>query len=309
MSEDQLKAQAFIKRLQANPGMQGLNAMQTEDQLLQFLQVNGPKLYPTLSSPAFFAGQSPQQIFDLLIKTLKAMTDQQVMEEISNWISSEISVSFLRHFDYGSDVSTLKEGLKALMVKVKDHELSRRNMAGPYTAIKGGLIDKYLLRALERQRYTAFEFRKIQRLKMSPEEILCFVKITALLRPAVLLFIADKEGYTGAFQNSGIITPVYAEKVRNNLKSILPLAPMALISSVVNSWISFQESNLLEATSRIGAIFSHRGVNYRANMKIDRGAETSDKSWFSISRKNYKYMGFDLDMIVELYNISSEMGW
>nr|MDA3851255.1 hypothetical protein [Spirochaetaceae bacterium] len=77
----------------------------------------------------------------------------------------------------------------------------------------------------------------------------------------------------------------------------------------VNSWVSFQESNLLETTSRFAAIFCHRGMSYRQNMKIDRGAEGSDKSWFGISRRNYKFMGFDLDMVVELYNISSENGW
>ena len=44
-------------------------------------------------------------------------------------------------------------------------------------------------------------------------------------------------------------------------------------------------------------------------MKIDRGAETSDKSWFNVARRNYKFYGYDLDMLVELHSISAENGW
>lgn len=309
MSEEKIKARAFLERLRANPSLQGLNILQIEEQLIQFLQVNGDKLYPTLASPAFFNGKSKPQIFQILHTVLKEMTDDVLIPELDKWISRDINLSFLRHFDYNKEISTLREGLRALMLKMKDHDLCRRNMSGPYTAVKNRLVDRYMLMAVERQRYVAFEFRKIERLKMSPEELCSFINLTSLFRPLVLLFIADKQGAAGAFQSAGIITHSYGEKVKNSLKSMIPVAPHQLLSSIVNSWISFQDSNRLEATSRFNAIFSNRGMNYKSNQVIDRGAETSDKSWFSIARKNYKFMGFDLDMIVELYTISAENGW
>jgi len=309
MSDDKNKARAFLDRLRANPTLQGLNPLQVEDQLLQFLNVNGAKLYPTLSSPAFFQGKNAQAIFQILYKALKEMTNEQIDSEIDGWISGNINLGFLRHFDYQKDITLLREGMRSLMVKIKDHDLSRRNLTGPFTAISSGILDRYLVKAIERQRYIAFEIRKIQRLKMTPEEMSNFVKFTTLFRPAVTLFIADKQGESGAFQSAGIITPAYGEKVKSNLRSFIPVAPPQLIDSMVNSWISFQENNRLEASSRLAAIFSQRALTYRENQKVDRGAETSDKSWFGISRRNYKYMGFDLDMVVELYTISAENGW
>lgn len=309
MSEENVKARAFLERLRANPSLQGLNILQVEEQLLQFLHVNGDKLYPTLASPAFFNGKSKTQVFQILHSVLKEMTDEILVPELDQWISKGINLSFLRHFDYTKEISTLREALRSLMLRMKDHELCRRNMTGPYSAVKNNLIERYLIKTVDRQRYVAFEFRKIERLKMSPEEMGSFISLTTLFRPLVLLFIADKQGAAGAFQSAGIITSSYGEKVKNNLKSIIPVAPAQLLSSIVNSWISFQDSNRLEASSRFNAIFANRGMNYRSNQVIDRGAETSDKSWFSIARKNYKYMGFDLDMIVELYTISAENGW
>jgi hypothetical protein len=231
MSEDINKAQAFLTRLMSNPGMKGMNALQVEEQLLQFLQINGSKLYPTLSSPAFFNGMPPNQVFQLLINTLKVMTNKQLSPQITDWISGGISLNFLRHFEYLKNVDSFKTALNELMNRILKHDLSRRNLAGPFTAIQSGLIDKYMLRSLEEQRYIGFEFRKIQRLKMTEEELVAFVKLTCLLRPAVMLFIADKEGVVQSFQNSGVITSVYGEKVMANLKNLAPTAPEEMIEA------------------------------------------------------------------------------
>ena len=85
--------------------------------------------------------------------------------------------------------------------------------------------------------------------------------------------------------------------------------PDTVIRCGINSALSFQDNPYLESTSRLAAVFSHRCRNLRPGMKIDRGAETSDKSWFSVARKNYKFYGFDLDMLVELHGIAAENGW
>ena len=47
----------------------------------------------------------------------------------------------------------------------------------------------------------------------------------------------------------------------------------------------------------------------KQGMKIDRGAAASDQSWFNVARRNYKYYGYDFDLLTELYNISAENGW
>jgi hypothetical protein len=82
-----------------------------------------------------------------------------------------------------------------------------------------------------------------------------------------------------------------------------------VVKSGVNSALSFQDNPYMESTARLAAIFSHRCRNLKPGMKVDRGAESSDKSWFSVARKNYKFYGFDLDMLVELHGIAAENGW
>ena len=56
--------------------------------------------------------------------------------------------------------------------------------------------------------------------------------------------------------------------------------------------------------------FSPLGIEiFKANVKVDRGADTPDKSWFNIARKNSRFFGFDDKMLEELYKIAAENGW
>ena len=50
-------------------------------------------------------------------------------------------------------------------------------------------------------------------------------------------------------------------------------------------------------------------VTQDINTRVDRGAESPDKSWFSIARRNYKFYGFDIKMLDELYKTAAENGW
>jgi hypothetical protein len=73
--------------------------------------------------------------------------------------------------------------------------------------------------------------------------------------------------------------------------------------------INFNEDKSLPATSRIANIFFGLGKNYKPKAKVDKGADTYDKSWFQVQKKNYRYFGYDIDMLNELYCIASENRW
>ena len=77
----------------------------------------------------------------------------------------------------------------------------------------------------------------------------------------------------------------------------------------MNSNASFIENNRLEATSRLTNVLCSMSKNYRANVKKDRGADTATKSWINVARKNYKFYGYDIKLLDELYNIASDNGW
>jgi hypothetical protein len=167
------------------------------------------------------------------------------------------------------------------------------------------LAAPYVDRIYARKSYIHFELTKVQRLRMSKDEVKSMVEATLLLKPAVHLASTRSE----ADGVSGLISTQFAEKALSYLGSQLDLLPEQAIRTAVNANVSFREDRFVEATSRLAAIFASRARNYRPNVRVDRGADTPDKSWLSIARRNYKFYGFDVKMLDELYSIAGEKGW
>ena len=193
--------------------------------------------------------------------------------------------------------------LKKLAAKAE----SRKELTGPLMGVGTGMIDRYVERIFHRQRYISFELRKVQRLKISPNEVADLVKVTMLLRPAVHYF-RDSQA-NSLRSNMLLVSPAFAGKVSKQTGRELNLMPESVVKAGVNSALSFQDNPYMESTARLAAVFAHRCRNLKPGMKVDRGAESSDKSWFSVARKNYKFYGFDLDLLVELHGIAAENGW
>jgi hypothetical protein len=196
------------------------------------------------------------------------------------------------------------ELLKRLLQKPE----ARRGFAAPFNAVSYGFVERYLDVVYELKQYIYFELTKIQRLRMSKEEVKNMIKATLLLRPGIhLLTVGSTERDRQA--TPGAVQPQFAEKAYNALRSQLKLLPDALLRSAVNSNVSFAANKRIEATARLATLFSVRSAKYRPQAKIDRGANSADKSWFSIARRNHKFYGFDINMLDELYKISAENGW
>jgi len=77
----------------------------------------------------------------------------------------------------------------------------------------------------------------------------------------------------------------------------------------VHANMSFVEHPSVEATARLASVFSARARGYQPNQRVDRGADTPDKSWFSVARRNYKFYGFDVKILDELYSVAAELLW
>jgi hypothetical protein len=64
-----------------------------------------------------------------------------------------------------------------------------------------------------------------------------------------------------------------------------------------------------DASSKFLYILCSRFNNYRHLAKVDRGAESPDKSWFSIARKNADALGCDKRMLDALYRLAGDNNW
>jgi len=306
MSEDKDNAKIFLSRLLANPTLLTLNPLQKEEHILSFLEINARQLLPTLSSDAFFPGQSWFAINTLLVGKLKEIIDESLVPGIQRQLYEKIDLGFLsmlRQKNWPQE--KIKEGIFEFIRKVLLVNEGRRDFSGSYNALANQIVQKYIDNVFSTHSYVHFELTKVQRLKMNKDEIVNMINVSLFLRPAIYVFSASMNRDS----SSGIITKSFAEKVEESLIKEIPVLPIELVKSAVSSNLSFGDHKYLQATSRLTSIFNSLSKSLKTDMKIDRGASSPEKSWFSIARKNYKYFGWDIKMLDELYRFSAENNW
>ena len=306
MSQKEEKAKLFVTRLLSNPTLRTLNPLQKEEQILSFMEVNARQLLPTLSSSAFFPGESWPVIQGLLISKLKDLIDESLIPGIQRHLYEKIDIGFislLRQQNWPQEKT--KEELFTFIKKILSGDDGRKDFSGSYNAISHQIVDKYIESIFDAHSYVHFELTKVQRLKMNKDEIKNMIKISLLLRPAIYIFSVGMHKDS----SSGIITQSFAEKVEASLIKDIPSIPETLVKSAIRSNISFEDHKYLQATSRITSIINSLARSVKSDMKVDRGASTPEKSWFSIARRNYKYFGWDIKMLDELYRFSAENNW
>ncbi|MBI9103622.1 MAG: hypothetical protein JEY99_14505 [Spirochaetales bacterium] len=308
MSVELQKATAFIDRLLSNPALQQNTPLQREEQIIQFLGVNSRQLYPTLASQSFFPGTSWDKIYQLLIQALYGRVNETLYPGLEN-IVGNLDLSFiglLRQQNISSE--NLKTDLFKYLKDILKNDSARREFSGVYTGLTYRIPDKYVDQCFERKSYVHFEISKVQKLKMGSDEVKNMIKTSLLLKPAVFQFVVAPRGGGGDFFNS-FKQPNFTERVFQTIQKKVVGFPDPVISSAVNSNLSFLDNNRLEATARISSIINMMCKNIRPDMKQDKGADTAQKSWLAVARRNFRFYGFDIKIIDEFYKIAAENGW
>ena len=309
MDPAQGRAAAFINHLLANPALNNLNPLQKEEQILQFLRANAQSLVPTLASPQFFPGRPWSQIWRLLYSALTRETDRTLKPQLEELIRQKISFVFATQIQPNRlPEDQCRREMWEFTGRLLQKEEARKALVGPLTAIGAGFVGRYLEKAFEDRQYVHFELTKVQRLRLEIEDIEHMIHATLLLRPATQLFTVARQA-GGEAVESVLVQPQFAATAFDSIKAQLKTIPRTLLRSALFSNVSFEEDKQIDATARIAAIFSCRAKNYKPIARVDRGASTPDRSWFSITRRNYKYYGFDIKMLDEFYKIASESGW
>lgn len=307
MSSPNPKAIAFVGRLLQNPALKILPPLQREEQILQFLQVNARQLYPTLSTPAFFPNHNWEQISGILMTALTAAIDGELYPALSTITQDRLDLSFIQFLrQQNMPQAKIKEDLFDVLKQLLTKREARRDFLGAFSALDFQYANKYIDQAFVRKQYVHFELTKVQRLRMGKEEIKHYINVSLLLKPMVhLLSLTQANGEVAG----GTVQAQFIEMVVGLLAKRLPALPEAIIRSGVYANGSFVENRSLDATSRIAGILSSMCRNARPNEKVDRGADSADKSWINIARRNYKFYGYDIKMLDEFYKIAGENGW
>ena len=296
------RAAAFINHLLSNPALNNLNPLKKEEQILQFLKTNAQSLVPTLSSPQFFPGQPWNQILRLLYTALVQETDKVLKPQLEEWIRQKISFSFVSKIQpHRIPEDPCRQQMWELVQRLLQKPEARKGLLGPVTAIANDFVGRYLENSFDDRQYVHFELTKVQRLRLEIGDLKHMIHATLLLRPSIQLFSEGVE--------SVLVQPQFAATALESMKAQLQIVPPELLRGGLYSNVSFEEDKQIDATARLAAIFSSRGKNFKPIARVDRGANTPDRSWFSITRRNYKHYGFDIKMLDEFYKIASESGW
>jgi hypothetical protein len=309
MSTETEKADGFTARLLLNPALNDFMPLMKEEQVTQFLNINSAQLYPTLASEAFFPGKSWEYIYKLLSRSLMNTIEAQsaaLLEKIIDKLDLNF-IGFIRQ--QNSPHEMIKTELKKYTAKLIKRPDIHRACNGIFAALNYGIIDKYVDSIFFRRKYIHFELIKVQKLmRMAEAEIKNYLKVTMLLKPAVMLLMSETEGGQAA-GSPNLIPQQFADKAAALICRELPVIPEPVIQSAVHSNMAFADNRFLEATSRLSAVFSARCTNYKHGQIVDRGADTPDKSWYNIARKNYNFYGYDIKVLEELSAIATENRW
>ncbi len=301
----------FVARLMSNPCFAKETPFKIEEQIRLFFETNQQGLKPTFSSENYFPHLSWEESGQLFYKTLREMTNTAVQPMLQALAMNQLDYSFVEVLssrkrlkdDYGAQLLTF-------LNEMMNMDAVRINMDTVLNAISHRLPDKYISEIFFKRSYTIFEIEKVQKLNLNAAQTTEFIKIALLIHLVGYASKLEKSNVKQKGKNSLLfLTRRQTENLFHQYKSKLSLFPEALIQSGIKTNMSFAEDEMLEATSRVSRIIYELGKSYRPDIKVSRGAETFEKSWFQIQKKNYGYFGFDKKMVDEFYRISAENYW
>ena len=299
----------FASRMLDTPALRQLPALQKEAQALQFLQANGPQLRTIFASLGLDASRGWQEPAAQVARAIKAESARSLAADLDALVESRIGFSFYTALAGGRPAPTSARGeLRSLLQRAAMHPIARAALAGSVSAARADLIDKYIPQAWERKKYVYVEITRVQRLALAPSAVVDLARFALVMRPAAYLFITpgekpEKDAGFAPLQES------YLLKVLPNIVALLPSIPAPLISMGLRGTLAFPLTPGVEAISRLAAIMALRGRTLAPGLVVDRGADTPDKSWFNVNRKNARWHGLDARMLDELYTIAAENGW
>ncbi len=212
--------------------------------------------------------------------------------EIADLVSARIELSFLPGLTGGRPTpARAKAELGGLIDRCARHPIARSALSGSLAAARSDIIAKYISQAYERKKYLYVELSKVQRLSLRPDEVADLVRFVLIVRPAAYLLVApgavvERDAGYAPLQEQ------YLARILPGLASQAQSFPPAVLSLGLRCALAYRrERRPVEATARLGAIMSLRGRALAPAVVVDRGADSPDKSWFNVQRKNARYTG------------------
>ncbi len=307
------KMLGFVKKLLDNPNFESQSLVKREDSILKFFVKNESQLKPNFTSGDYFPNMDWNKIKALFFTVLRDYILDALIPEIER-IGEYINFSVVRVIAEGP-LEDYKKNIMNFYEKIITHKEVRSEFDSVETGIRHKYIKKYLEAFKMRMGYGSKELFKYRQLS-DLDDFTHFLRICLILRNVMKIRIPLKVDGSlknvtyDNVKNNPLLKREFFKKVNGLVKNQFTNLPDFFIKTSINSAIDINDSHAeIEAVNMFLKIIAERSKNAVVYQKIDKGAETPDKSWFNIARRNAGFYGFDSKLLDEFYIIASEHSW
>ncbi len=314
---DKNRMNAFIEHLFNNPNIKNEPILIGETLIINFVTKNLNTLKELLRTPQFFPDAEFDEILQFMLTTLRDKVINKILPFLTEYIDKNIDFSVINKISTkNEDAAIIKNKLIEFVTQIIKHKDVRYHFNGIINIFKYGALARYLSDIFDRREFIYNELVKVQKLNLPVEDFINYLKILLLIKNVVYIKIpieANGKNFKLNWIDMSKV-PQYKNKFFTIIMSVLrkelgELIPEDILRMAVKSNYREEETELNEASARLLYILTHRFQDYKHYEKIDRGAETPDKSWFNIAKKNASYYGFEKRMLEELYKIAADNNW
>ncbi len=314
------RAKEIAYKLINNSSLSSLPLLRKEEEIVTFVVKNRDSLQYALTKEPAFSGMN----YDEIEKAILDAVQQVAVDEASRLVNDIFSSPDIDFTEFSGLIGVMtgdeldfREDFKNLFLQLVVSRPYRRFSAGILYGLKSGLIQRYMSYGVYNRRGRIYtELIRVDKLPVStPPALSGYIGVLLLLRAFMMIKIPITIGANKHFLNYLDTVEVradrnaYIDTFLNIMKKKVRKFPSGIVRVLEDSFRDQNEVKNISGTGKVVAVLYERLFDYNPNLKVHRGAETPDKSWFNSARRNYKYYGFDIALLDEFYLIASENEW
>ena len=309
------KVNDFVNYLYANPNIGRNSAPLAELLIKQFISSNIKQLSPMFQTPQFFQGMDTSEVTSLILDEVEKRTISSIKKTISAEIE-KIDFTFMTAGDKtGSfNAEMYRKYFTDFAFALADDGDCRPYFSPTVNMFQNKIIEKYLVEIFNKRTPLYFELVRIQRNNLSAMDYVNYLKLLILVRPLaferkIIENFSPAEVNLNDFINIPSSLPKFIDMKSKTVYRNLPGVSQDFIKMSLKSLLKSQLLQPEDASAKFLYILCSRFNNYSEVRQADRGAETPDKSWFSIAKKGASELGFDRRYLDDLFIIAGNNGW
>lgn len=306
------KMKDFVERMWTNPNIQSATIVKKENQILGFIRENQQNLQSAFQRPEFFPDISWDDSIRLLFSELTEVILGTVSSQLDQILERAAHPALKAYYKDEGGLDIQPDKFRDLILEAMRAKPVRDQYLAVLHAIDGGFFERYVPAVLDRRKMIYMDVVRRDRVNLESTYLPEYFRLMSLFRPLFFHKINHGDAHNISLDQLKK-DPRMSEKVRGELRAQLCESvgqiPEGLIFPGLESNLSLEQHPDISGAARLINILTSRAQEYDPKQKQDRGAESPDKSWFSINRRTARYSGFDSRFLEELYQIAGEEAW